>query len=83
MYSPNAMALRALPLLTLVYADSSLRLGLQSGSVIAVPIPEEHEARGAVIQEAVLQALEEAKLVLAHSCLVPKLCSPFCVVDSF
>ena len=42
-----------------------MQLGLQSGTVVAVPIPEEHQARGEVIQEAVHRALQEAKSRLA------------------
>ncbi|RUP43732.1 hypothetical protein BC936DRAFT_136804 [Jimgerdemannia flammicorona] len=41
--------------------DANLRLRLKSGIVIAVPIPEEHAADGRRIQEAIDQALTEAR----------------------
>lgn len=43
---------------SLVHGALALRLG--SGQVIAVPIPAEHEAAGAVVQAAVETALGEA-----------------------
>ncbi|XP_034390908.1 pseudouridine-metabolizing bifunctional protein C1861.05 [Cyclopterus lumpus] len=40
---------------------SSLSLGLQSGVLLAVPIPEEHAAAGQLIEEAIQAALAEAR----------------------
>ena len=37
------------------------RLSLESGTVFAVPIPEEYEATGQELQQAVEQALAEAE----------------------
>ncbi|XP_061825333.2 uncharacterized protein [Nerophis lumbriciformis] len=39
--------------------ESALSLGVQSGVLIAVPIPEEHAAAGQQIEEAIQTALEE------------------------
>ena len=41
---------------------SSLRLGLGSGMVVAVPVPAEHEAEGAAIEAATKSALLEAEM---------------------
>ncbi|XP_052089369.1 uncharacterized protein LOC127726068 [Mytilus californianus] len=41
--------------------DAQLRLGLQSGILIAVPIPQESSADGEIIEFAIQQALTEAK----------------------
>ncbi|XP_043944411.1 pseudouridine-metabolizing bifunctional protein C1861.05-like [Protopterus annectens] len=41
--------------------DSSLKYGLCSGLLIAVPIPEAHAASGQVIEEAIHQAVTEAR----------------------
>lgn len=38
-----------------------MKLGLGSGMLIAVPVPEEHVAAGNVIESAIKKALEEAK----------------------
>ncbi|KAM4037915.1 uncharacterized protein ACNLHF_016339 isoform 1-T5 [Anomaloglossus baeobatrachus] len=40
---------------------SSLELGLDSGVLISVPIPSEHASSGRMIEEAIHQALEEAR----------------------
>lgn len=40
---------------------STLSLGLQSGVLLAVPIPEEHAAAGQQIEEAVQAAVTEAR----------------------
>lgn len=40
---------------------STLSLGLQSGILLAVPIPEEHAAAGQLIEEAVQAAVTEAR----------------------
>lgn len=41
--------------------DSSLKYGLGSGLLIAVPIPEAHTASGQVIEDAIQQAVTEAR----------------------
>ncbi|KAI7811979.1 uncharacterized protein zgc:136858 [Triplophysa rosa] len=41
---------------------STLDLGLQSGILLAVPIPEEHAATGKLIEDAIQTALSEASL---------------------
>lgn len=41
-----------------------MSLGLQSGVLIAVPIPEEHAAAGQQIEEAIRAAVTEAKYTL-------------------
>ncbi|THU50671.1 hypothetical protein C4D60_Mb06t22760 [Musa balbisiana] len=41
---------------------ANLKLGLGSGMLIAVPIPEKHVSAGNVIESAIQKALEEAKL---------------------
>ena len=43
------------------WSDAQLGLGLQSGMLVAVPIPDQHEAEGSAIQAAIDQALEEAR----------------------
>ena len=40
---------------------STLSLGLQSGVLLAVPIPEEHAAAGQQIEEAIQAAVTEAR----------------------
>lgn len=50
-----------LHLLLYVFAAGTLSLGLQSGVLIAVPIPEEHAAVGQQIEEAIQAALTEAR----------------------
>lgn len=40
---------------------STLTLGLQSGVLLAVPIPEEHAAVGQQIEEAIQTAVTEAR----------------------
>lgn len=56
---------------------SSLSLGLQSGVLLAVPIPEEHSASGQQVEEAIQTALEEARY--GNSLLY---CNPFSQVFS-
>ena len=41
--------------------DAQAQLGMQTGALIAVPIPEEHEAVGLEIQEFVNQAVRESE----------------------
>lgn len=41
--------------------DSHIKLGLESGLLIAVPIPEEFTSAGDVIQAAITEALDLAK----------------------
>eukprot|EP00727_Mastigamoeba_balamuthi_P007979 m51a1_g3801 putative pseudouridine-5 -phosphate glycosidase-like (577) ;mRNA; f:211573-214100 len=41
--------------------DASIKLGMPSGMLVAVPIPQEHEARGAEVEAAIQQALAEVK----------------------
>jgi len=41
--------------------DIQRQLGMSNGVLFAVPIPEKHEARGAVLQEAVEIALRESE----------------------
>lgn len=43
------------------FAASTLSLGLQSGLLLAVPIPEEHAAAGQQIEEAIRAAVTEAR----------------------
>ena len=43
--------------------DRNLALGLNSGSVIGVPIPEESSIVGQEIEDAIQMALEESRLV--------------------
>lgn len=43
------------------HTASTLDLGLQSGILLAVPIPEEHAATGQQIEDAIQTALSEAK----------------------
>lgn len=45
----------------LVHAASTLSLGLQSGILLAVPIPDEHAAVGQEIEEAIQAAVTEAR----------------------
>jgi pseudouridine-5'-phosphate glycosidase len=42
-------------------ADAQAQLGMPTGALIAVPIPEEHEAVGLEIQEFVNQAVRESE----------------------
>ncbi|WOK96656.1 hypothetical protein Cni_G05363 [Canna indica] len=44
----------------LIYAN--MKLGLGSGLLIAVPIPEKHASAGKIIESAIQKALEEAKV---------------------
>lgn len=46
---------------TCCVAASALSLGLGSGLLLAVPIPEEHAAAGQQIQEAIEAAVTEAR----------------------
>ncbi|TKS73659.1 Interleukin-17 receptor A [Collichthys lucidus] len=46
---------------------STLSLGLQSGVLLAVPIPDEHAAVGQEIEEAIQAAVTEASLNLSHA----------------
>lgn len=41
--------------------DIQRQLGMSNGALFAVPIPEKHEANGAVLQEAIETALREAE----------------------
>lgn len=43
------------------HSASSLSLGLQSGVLLAVPIPEEHAASGQQIEDAIKVAVAEAR----------------------
>ena len=43
------------------YTDTNLSLGLGSGILIAVPIPEEFAADGEVIEGAIQKAVTEAR----------------------
>lgn len=43
------------------HSASTLLLGLQSGVLLAVPIPEEHAAAGQQIEEAIQAAVTEAR----------------------
>lgn len=45
----------------LFFAASTLSLGLQSGILLAVPIPEEHASAGKQIEEAIQAAVTEAR----------------------
>lgn len=42
-------------------SDANLKLGLGSGMLIAVPIPEKHVSAGNVIESAIQKSLEEAR----------------------
>jgi pseudouridine-5'-phosphate glycosidase/pseudouridine kinase len=44
-----------------VGADTQWQLGMQNGVLIAVPIPEEYEAIGEIIQLSVNQAISESE----------------------
>ena len=44
-------------------ADCNLQMGLKSGMVIGVPIPESHAPLGTQIEAAIQQALQDAKYV--------------------
>lgn len=46
---------------TCCVAASTLSLGLRSGLLLAVPIPEEHAAAGQQIEEAIQAAVTEAR----------------------
>ncbi|KAJ7630893.1 indigoidine synthase A-like protein [Roridomyces roridus] len=52
----------ALPLNNVFFfLDSQFQLGMDNGALIAVPIPEEHSAKGEAIQQAVTQAVLESE----------------------
>ena len=44
-----------------VLAEAMLSLELQSGVLLAVPIPEEHAAAGKIAQDAVCTAVAQAR----------------------
>lgn len=42
-------------------ADSNMNLGMNSGILVAVPIPKEYSASGNFIESAIQKALKEAR----------------------
>ena len=48
--------------------DHHQQMNLQSGLVVAVPIPEDHAAAGNPIEEAIQKSLAEAKYVFICCC---------------
>lgn len=48
-------------LLPFMFLDSQWQLGMDSGALIAVPIPEEYSEKGEAIQKAVNQAVLESE----------------------
>ena len=57
----SPLNINALNFLLCHHLDCSLSLGLQSGILIAVPIPSSHAADGELIEGAIQQALIEAE----------------------
>jgi pseudouridine-5'-phosphate glycosidase len=45
----------------LFFADANMKLNLDTGILIAVPIPKEHSASGSIIECAIQGALKEAR----------------------
>lgn len=57
--------------------DQHQQMNLQSGLVVAVPIPDEHAAAGNPIEEAIQKSLAEAKYVFICCCFsIPFYFSP-------
>ena len=53
---------------THIFLDTTLTLGLQTGLLLAVPIPNEHEAEGKIIEAAIQTAVSKSQLV--YHCFV-------------
>jgi hypothetical protein len=49
-------------------ADANKNMHLESGILIAVPIPKQHAASGKIIESAIQQALKEAEYTLPAPC---------------
>jgi hypothetical protein len=52
-------------LIFILLAEANIKLKLESGILIGVPIPQEHSATGHIIESAINQALNEARWTFA------------------